>query len=248
MVFDCGYPSDVKTAISSLCQTRRDCVAIMDNGDNPSVNLALANRNNVHTFNNYFVTLYEEYNKVFDSFTGQDMWISPIYHMSYILPRNDTVAELWFAAAGFNRAAIDTIKDLRFNPRLGQRDQMYLKQLNPIVKFNPGYVVWGQLTSQARASALQDLNVVRLVLYVKRAFEDFCKFFIFEQNDEITWSLVAGQLVEFLEVIRKKRGLYNYTVDVGATDYEKKTKKFHVNVTLDPTRVVEQIQLNFFIV
>ena len=248
MVFDCGYPSDVKTAISTLCQTRRDCVGIMDNGDNASVALALATRNNTHTFNNYFITLYEEYNKVFDSFTGQDVWFSPIYHMSYILPRNDTVAELWFAAAGFNRAAIDTIKELRYNPRLGERDQMYLKQLNPIVKFNPGYVVWGQLTSQARASALQDLNIVRLVLYIKRAFEDFCRFFIFEQNDEITWSLVATQLVEFLEVIRKKRGLYNYTVDVGATDYERKTKKFHVNVTLEPTRVVEQIELNFFIV
>jgi len=248
MVFDCGYPSDVKTAISTLCQTRRDCVGIMDNGDNATVNLALSSRNNVNTFNNYFVALYECYNKVFDSFTGQDMWVSPMYHMSYILPRNDTVAELWFAAAGFNRAAIDTIKELRYNPRLGQRDQMYLKQLNPIVKFNPGYVVWGQLTSQAKASALQDLNIVRLVLYIKRAFEDFCRFFIFEQNDEITWSLVAGQLVEFLEVIRKKRGLYNYSVEVGATDYERKTKKFHVDVTLEPTRVVEQIQLNFFIV
>jgi hypothetical protein len=248
MVFDCGYPTDVKTAISTLCQTRRDCVAILDNGDNPTASAALDTRNNTNTFNNYFVALYESYNKVFDSFTGQDMWVSPVYHMSYILPRNDNVAELWFAAAGFNRAAIDTIKDLRYNPRLGERDQLYLKQLNPIVKFNPGYVVWGQLTSQAKASALQDLNIVRLVLYIKRAFEDFCKFFIFEQNDEITWSLVAGQLVAFLEVIRKKRGLYNYSVDVGATEYERKTKKFHVNVTLDPTRVVEQIQLNFFIV
>jgi hypothetical protein len=247
MVFDCGYPADVKTAISTLCQTRRDCVGIMDNGDNSTVTLALEDRNNVNTFNNYFVALYEPYNKVYDSFTGQDVWFSPVYHMSYLLPRNDNVAELWFAAAGFNRAAIDSIKELRFNPRLGERDQLYLKQLNPIVKFNPGYVVWGQLTSQARASALQDLNIVRLVLYIKRAFEEFCRFFIFEQNDSITWSLVATQLVEFLEVIKKKRGLYNYSVDVGATDYEKKTKRFHVNVTLEPTRVVEQIELNFFI-
>ena len=247
MVFDCGYPDDVKSSISTLCQTRRDCVGILDNGDNASVTLALNERNNTHTYNNYFVALYESYNKVFDSFTGQDVWFSPVYHMSYILPRNDTVAEIWFAAAGYERAAIDTIKELRFNPRLGERDQLYLKQLNPIVKFNPGYVVWGQLTSQAKASALQDLNIVRLVLYIKRAFEDFCRFFIFEQNDQITWSLVATQLVEFLETIRKKRGLYDYSVEVGATDYEMKTKKFHVNVTLEPTRVVEQIELNFFI-
>ena len=248
MVFDCGYTDDVKSAISTLCQTRRDCVGILDNGDNSTVNLALATRNNTNVFNNYFVALYECYSKVFDAFTGQDVWFSPVYHMSYILPRNDTVAELWFAAAGFNRASIDTIKELRYNPRLGQRDQMYLKQLNPIVKFNPGYVVWGQLTSQAKASALQDLNIVRLVLYIKRAFEDFCRFFIFEQNDAITWSLVASNLVDFLEVIRKKRGLTNFSVDVGATEYEQRTKKFHVNVILEPTRTVEQIELNFFIV
>ena len=247
MVFDGGYPTDVKTQISTLVQTRRDSVAILDNGDNASFTTSIATRNNTHTFNTYFVALYESYNKIFDVFTGQDAWFSPVYHMSYILPRNDNVAEIWFAAAGFNRAAIDTIKELRFNPRLGERDQMYLKQLNPIVKFNPGYVVWGQLTSQARPSALQDLNIVRLVLFVKRAFEEFCRFFIFEQNDAVTWSQVSTQLVEFLEIIKQKRGLYSYSVEVGATDYERKTKRFHVNVTLEPTRVVEQIELNFFI-
>jgi hypothetical protein len=247
LVYDAGYPTDVKTAISTLCQTRRDCVGILDNGDNSSVNLAISRRTNNHTYNNYFVALYESFSKVSDPFTGEDVWFSPIYHMSYLIPRNDNVAEIWYAAAGFQRAAIDSIKELRYNPRLGQRDQMYLKQLNPIVKFAAGYVVWGQLTSQAKASALQDLNIVRLVLYCKRAIEQYCRNFIFEQNDEITWGQVSGAIVEFLEVIKNRRGLDNYSVDVGATDYEKKTKKFHVNITLQPTRVVEQIELNFYI-
>ena len=248
VVYDAGYPTDVKTAISTLCQTRRDCVGILDNGDNPTVNAALSKRTNTHTFNNYFVALYESYNKVADVFTGQDVWFSPVYHMAYLLPRNDNVAELWYAVAGFNRAAIDTIKELRYNPRLGQRDQMYLKQLNPIVKFAQGYVMWGQLTSQAKASALQDLNIVRMVLYVKRAIEQYCRFFIFEQNDPITWGEVAAGIVDFLEQVKKKRGLNDYSVEVSATEYERKTKKFHVNIILDPTRTVEQIELNFFIV
>jgi len=247
LVFDCGYPGDVKDQIYDLCTTRRDCIGILDNGDNSSYINAMATRANTNTYNNYLVALYEEYNKVFDIFTGQDVWFSPIYHMSYILPRNDTVAELWYAAAGYTRASIGTIKELRFNPRLGQRDQMYMKQLNPIVKFNPGYVVWGQLTSQAKASALQDLNIARLVLYCKRALEQYCNNFIFEQNDSITWNLVKADIVDFLETIKKKRGLYDYSIDVGATDYERKTKTFHVNVTLNPTRVVEKIELNFFI-
>jgi hypothetical protein len=247
LVFDAGYPADVKSAISTLVQTRRDCVAILDNSDNSTASNAIATRENVNTFNNFYVALYESYNKVSDIFTGQDVWFSPIYHMSYIIPRNDSVAELWFAPAGFNRAAIDTIKELRYNPLLGDRDRLYLKQLNPIVKFSQGYVVWGQLTSQAKPSALQDLNIVRLVLYCKRALEQYCRFFIFEQNDPITWGEVAGSIVEFLEQIKNRRGLDSYSVDVGATEYERKTKKFHVNETLNPTRVVEQIQLNFFI-
>jgi len=247
IVYDCGYPSEVKTSISTLVQTRRDCVAIMDNGDNSSYTNAMNARLNNNTFNNYFCSIYEEYNKVYDTFTGQDVWFSPVYHMSYLLPRNDNVSEIWFAAAGFNRASIDTIKELRFNPRLGQRDQMYLKQLNPIVKFNPGYTNWGQLTSQAKPSALQDLNIVRLVLYVKRALEQYCRYFIFEQNDQITWDQVSGGIVEFLASIQSRRGLYSFGVEVSATPYERKTKTFHVNVTLEPTRVVEKISLNFFI-
>jgi len=246
-VFDGGYPTDVKTQISTLVQTRRDCVTVLDNGDNPTFNASIQNRLHKHTFNNYFTALYEEYNKIYDPFTGQDVWMSPLYHISYLLPRNDNVAEIWWAIAGFTRGAIDTIKELRYNPKQGQRDQMYLKQLNPIVRFNQGYVVWGQLTTQAKPSALQDLNIVRLVLYIKRALEQFCRFYIFELNDQITWSKVAGEIVEFLEQIKQKRGLYNYSVEVSASEYEKKRKTFHVNCILEPTRVVEKIELNFFI-
>jgi hypothetical protein len=247
LVYDAGYPADVKSAISFLCQTRKDCVGIIDNGDNATSDTALSTRNITNTFNNFYIAMYESFNKVSDPFTGSDIWFSPVYHMSYIIPRNDTVAEIWFAAAGFNRAAIDTIKDLRYNPRLGQRDQLYLKQLNPIVKFAQGYVVWGQLTSQAKPGALQDLNIVRLVLFCKRALEQFCRFFIFEQNDQVTWGQVSSQVTDFLEIIKNRRGLDDYQVEVGATDYERKTKTFHVNVTLTPTRTVERIELNFFI-
>jgi len=247
LVFDCGYVSDVKTAVSGLATTRRDCVAIIDNGDNSSYANSITAREDTNTFNNFYTAIYEEYNKVYDSFTGQDVWFSPIYHMSYLLPRNDEVAELWYAAAGFNRGVIESAKELRFNPKLGQRDQMYLKQLNPIVKFSNGYTMWGQLTSQSKASALQDLNIVRLVLYCKRAISRYCRNFVFEQNDSITWNEVSGDIIEFLDDVKRKRGLYSYNVNVYANEYMKKTKVFTCDVTLNPTRVCERIELNFFI-
>jgi len=247
IVFDAGYPTDVKTQIVNLATTRRDCIALLDNGDNSTFNSAIDKRVDTHKFNTYYAAIYEEFNKVYDIFTGQDVWFSPLYHIAYLLPRNDSVAEIWWAIAGYERGAIQSIKELRFSPKLSQRDQMYLKQLNPIVKFSDVYVVWGQLTSQARASALQDLNIVRLVLYAKRALETYCRYYIFTMNDGLTWSSVQTSVMEFLEDLKARRGLESYTVEVGATEYEKKRKTFHVNVTLKPTRVVEKIELNFFI-
>jgi hypothetical protein len=247
MVFDAGYPSDVKTQISTLCQTRRDCVGIVDNSDNSSYGSAISSRENDQVFNNYYIAIYEGFSKVYDTFTGGDVWFSPVYHMSYLLPRNDNVAELWFAAAGFNRGAIDSIKELRYNPRLGQRDQFYLKQLNPIVQYRSGYVMMGNLTSQAKASVLQNLTAIRLVLYCKKALEDYCRFFIFEQNDAITHNLIKVGIIEFLEEIKSKRGLDSFSVDVGTTPYLRKTKTCYVNITLTPTLPLEKVELNFFI-
>ncbi len=247
VVFDAGYPTDVKTQIVNLATTRRDCVAILDNGDNATFNASIDKRVQTHKFNTYYAALYEEFNKVYDIFTGQDVWFSPLYHIAYLLPRNDSVAEVWWAIACYERGAIQSIKELRFNPKLSQRDQMYLKQLNPVVKFSDGYVVWGNLTTQARATALQDLNIVRLVLYAKKALEKFCRYYIFTMNDGLTWSSVQNGVIEFLEDLKSRRGLDSYTVEVSATEYEKKRKTFHVNITLKPTRVVEKIELNFFI-
>lgn len=247
VVFDAGYPTDVKTQIVNLATTRRDCVALLDNGDNATFNAAIEKRVETHKFNTYYAALYEEFNKVYDIFTGQDVWFSPLYHIAYLLPRNDNVAEIWWAIAGYERGVVQSIKEMRFSPKLSQRDQMYLKQLNPIVKFSDGYIVWGQLTTQAKSSALQDLNIVRLVLYAKRALEQYCRYYIFTMNDGLTWSSVQNGVVEFLEDLKARRGLDSYTVDVGATEYEKKRKTFHANITLKPTKVVEKIELNFFI-
>jgi uncharacterized protein len=167
--------------------------------------------------------------------------------MSYILPRNDKVSEIWTAPAGYTRATIDNIKDLRYNPKQGDRDNMYLKQLNPIVRFSTGYVVWGQQTTQTKPSALQSINVVRLALYIKKALEDFCKYYIFELNDYTTWTAVSTQLVVFLEDIKNQRGLSAYSIDVSATPYELRTKSFHVNVTITPTRAAEKIFVNLMV-
>ena len=254
LAFDAGYPAGgVKSAVEYLCKTRGDCVGIVDNGDNYKAETALNKRKgNVQGFtsnlNNKGVAIYEGYTKIFDQFKARDIWISPCYHMAKIIPFSDNASEIWYAPAGFNRASISNIKEMRYSPNLAQRDQFYLNQLNPIVKFiDTGTVVYGQLTSQRRPTSLQDLNVVRMVLYAQRAIEQFAKFYIFEQNDSDTWEAIGREVNSFLNVIKARRGLRSFTVEVGATDYELKAKQAHINVTLVPTKTLEQIHLTFFI-
>ena len=79
IVLDGGYPTDVKTSINTLVRTRRDCLAIIDNGDNVTTTAAISARNDDHTFNTRYMALYEPYSKIYDTYTGKDIWLSPIY-------------------------------------------------------------------------------------------------------------------------------------------------------------------------
>lgn len=251
LAFDAGYSQDVKTSIGNLAKTLRgDLIAIIDNGDNVTAAAATAQRATggiTESHNDWHVAIYEGYTKVYDAWTGTDQWFSPTYHMARIIPFNDRVGEIWYAPAGYNRGTLDGVKELRYNPNQTERDNLYLAQLNPLLRLSPGYVVWGQLTSQRKASALQDINIVRLVLYLDRIFTNFTKFFVFEQNDTVTWKQVQNGIQATLEEVKQRRGLDAYELEVGATEYEKKQKTFHVNISLTPTRTVEKILLNFVV-
>ena len=254
LVYDAGYPTDVKISANTLASIyRMDCMLLTDCGDNVDYYDMSAfigeNPNEPGGFllNSRYAARFEPYSRVYDAFMGKDMWISPIYHMSQLIPLNDSLYDIWYASAGFNRATLSTIEELRWSAKLGERDNMYLQQVNPIVHFPQGYTVWGNLTTQKAPSALQDINVMRMVLYIKRALEQYCKYFIFEFNDKITWASITRGIIPFLDSIKARRGLVSYSIDVGATDYEFKNKTCHVNVTLNPQTVIEKIALNLFI-
>lgn len=248
LVFDAGYPTSVKTAINTLVRSREDCLAFLDNGDTVSTSAALTAREDDHTFNTKFIAIYEAYTKIYDAFTGKKIWVSPIYHMANVVPYTDNVSNLWTPPAGVNRATLAEVEDIRYSPRLGDRNSFYLNQLNPIVKFSSGYTVYSQLTSQRKPTALQDVSITRLVLYIQRALEQFCKFYVFELNDSTTWNEIDTEIKKFLRTVQDNRGLYSFDTEVGANEYEIKAKKIHVNITLNPTRPAEQIYLNFFII
>lgn len=254
LVYDAGYHPDVKDAALELCDKyRRDCMLISDCGDNIDFedveNYVGGNPISPEgrMWNSRYAARFDPYSKVYDTFTGRDLWVTPVYHMAQLIPLNDRLYEIWYASAGFNRGTLSSIKELRWSPKLGERDKLYLLQVNPIVHFPQGYTVWGNLTTQKRPTALQDINCMRLVLYIKRALEQFCQYYIFEFNDAQTHNQIKAGIIPFLDRIRASRGLVDFSVDVGADEYEFKNKICHVNVTLQPMKVIEKIELNLYV-
>jgi hypothetical protein len=253
IVYDAGYKPDVKQMAKELVETRMDCVLISDCGDNSDceeVELytgAVKGATDCRIWNSYLCARYEPYTRIYDQFNGCDVWLSPVYTMAKIIPQNDALYDIWYAPAGFNRGVSSEIKELRWSANLGERDRLYKAQVNPIVYFPEGMTVWGQLTTQKKTSTLSDLNCVRTVLYIKRAVEQFCRNYVFEFNDPVTHEAIANGIIPLLSAVQAARGLKDFSIEVGATDYEYKTKTCHVNITLSPMKVIEKIQCNFYI-
>jgi len=246
----CPYDSKlIRDAAYNLASIiRQDTMAIMHVGHNPTPDIDIARRNSEFTYNSFLVTLYGNYSKLYDNDIQDTQWFSPVYHMAKILPYTYDVADLATPPAGLNRAMIPEIQELAYEPNLGDRDNLYKEQINPIAVFKEGYVVWGQLTSQRKTSALQDLNVVIVYLYMKVTLEHFCRFYIFEKDLEEEIERVRKTVQGFLRMVQDS-GLIKelVTLDVGQTPEEMKRKIIHVNIVYRPVRSIEKILLNFYV-
>ena len=252
VVFDAGYPSDesaVKTAIVELASVRRDCLAIIDNGEHYTAAAAIANRTEGDTFayNTPFASIYEPYTKVRDNYLGTDIFMPPSYHVAKIIGYNDRTTEIWYPLAGFNRAVINSIKEMRYNPSLADRENFIKYQINPIVKFGIGYALFSQRTTLRKSSALQEIHIIRLQMHIDRLLRNFCTNFIFELNDEETRSQIRKEINVLLSEIKTKRGLKSFSISTPSSEYDIKRRRISVNIILEPTRSVEQIHLSYAI-
>lgn len=254
LVYDPGYRPDVKDAARELVDTYRDdaflvsdCTDNADYEDCLKYVGAVKGAADCRIWNTFRAARFEPYSRIYDKYTGKDIWVSPVYHMAQLFAKNDAQYGLQYASAGFQRAVVSSIKELRYSPNKAQRDLLYMAQVNPIVHFPEGMTVWGNLTTQKKASPLSDINSVRVVLYIKRALEQYLRNYIFELNEARTWTNINANVTGFLSNCQASNMIESYSVEVGATDYELKTKTAHVNVTLTTKKTLEKIELNLFV-
>lgn len=240
-----------------LCEERGDAMAIIDTPDNYTVQQVVDWHNGQgafadhQAFNSSYGAMYWPWIQIYDPYNGVEVWTPPSGHVAAIYAYTDFIAETWFAPAGFNRAHIVAGLKVRHSASHGEREHLYGEQnaVNPIVSFpKDGITVWGQRTLQRAPTALDRVNVRRLLLYMRKVISTAVKYLLFEPNDAATWRQFFRLVNPFCEAIKNRRGLYDFRI---VCDESTNTPDLIDNNTmrgvimLKPTKTAEIIQVDF---
>ena len=163
--------------------------------------------------------------------------------------RNDASAEPWFAPAGLNRGLLTAITEATTRLTHAERDTLYEGRVNPIATFpNQGVTVWGQKTLQKKRSALDRINVRRLLIALKKFIASTSRFLVFEQNTAATRNRFLGTVNPYLESVQQRSGLHAFKVvmdDTNNTPDVVDRNRLVGNIMIQPTRTAEFIILDF---
>jgi hypothetical protein len=189
--------------------------------------------------------------------TGQTIWLPPSTVALGVLGNSETSSELWFAPAGFNRGGLTegdsglTVVGVRQKLSSKERDKLYNQNINPIASFPAeGVVVFGQKTLQLTRSAIDRINVRRLMIYLKKEISFAASRILFDQNVRSTWARFTGKVNPFLGDIQSRFGLTDYklVLDETTTTPELVDRNIlYAKIYVKPARAIEYIALDFII-
>ena len=187
------------------------------------------------------------------------VWIPPSVAALGAFGKSQAQSELWFAPAGFNRGGLGSLggsrgqKVLQARQRLDsrERDALYEVNINPIATFPAeGVVIFGQKTLQAYQSALDRINVRRLVLYLKSRVSSVARNLLFDQNIESTWNRFKSQVNPILSDTRARFGLSDYKLILDSTTTTADLVDrniMYAKIYIKPARAIEYIVVDFVI-
>jgi hypothetical protein len=164
---------------------------------------------------------------------------------------NDRVSYPWFAPAGFNRASLDFVTNVGVRLNVGDRDRLYDSRINPIATFpRLGFVIYGQKTLQVKKSALDRVNVRRLLLEIKRIIIGIANRIVFEQNTPAVRNRFVSEAVFQLGLIQTQAGVEAFQVvmnETNNTQADIDLNKLNGRVVVVPTRAIEYIAIDFIV-
>jgi len=265
------YKEPITSHMIEVCEARGDSLAVIDLdtgyrtdtentnslGDNlGSVSDAVTNLQNRKINSSYGCTYYP-WVQIRDSMSDSFLWMPPSVVALGTFSSAARKSELWFAPAGFTRGGLTEgsaglpVLQVRERLRSKDRDSLYEANINPIATFPAeGIVIFGQKTLQVTPSALDRINVRRLMIYTKKEISRIASRLLFDQNVESTWNRFLNKVNPFLNSIQARLGLTDYKVilDSRTTTADLIDRNImYARIYLKPARAIEFIALDFIV-
>jgi hypothetical protein len=200
-------------------------------------------------FDSSYTATYYPWVKIVDTDRNKPVWVPPSVVLPGVISFSDRVAAEWFAPAGLNRGGLTEVIQSKSRLTQTERDSLYENRVNPIASFpGQGVCVWGQKTLQARPSALDRINVRRLLIAAKKFIAASTRFLVFEQNTAATRNRFLNIVTPYLESIQQRQGLFAFRVIMDETNNTPDVIDRNImygQLYLQPTRTAEFIVLDF---
>jgi len=245
-LYNSGYTSQC-TSIISNTQDRGDSIFVLDLVPyNSQVNTVIGQ---AAARNTSYAASYWPWLQVLDPDSGQQVWVPASTLIGGVYAFNDSVSAPWFAPAGINRGGLGQV--IRAERKLAQsdRDTLYTGKVNPIATFpGTGVVVYGQKTLQTKASALDRVNVRRLLIQLKTYISQISNNLVFEQNTSVTRNTFLAQVNPYLESVQQRQGLYAFKVVMDTTNNTPDVidrNQLVGQIYIQPTKTAEFIYIDF---
>jgi phage tail sheath protein FI len=243
-----GHTSQITNIILNT-QNRGDSMFVVDlssYGSNVSSTITQA-----QTRDTSYAATYWPWVRIIDPATGKHVWVPASTVIPGVYAFNDKVSAPWFAPAGINRGGLSTVLQAELKLTQGNRDTLYVNNVNPIATLpKQGVVVFGQKTLQKSDSALDRVNVRRLMIELKNYIRQIADTIVFEQNTITTRNSFLARVNPYLEGIQQKQGLYAYQVIMDDSNNGPAVidqNQLVGQIYIQPTRTAEFISLDFIL-
>jgi Phage tail sheath protein subtilisin-like domain len=182
-----------------------------------------------------------------DTDNSTQIYIPPTGEVVKNIALTDNVSYPWFAVAGYSRGLVNSIKAYK-KLTLDERDYLYKNRINPIATFSDtGTIIWGNKTLQVKESALDRINVRRLLLRTRKLVSAVAVRLLFEQNDDEVRNEFTRLVNPILESIKKERGLYDFRLTVSNDPEDLDQNTLRGKIYIKPTRSLEFIDIDFIV-
>ena len=245
-LYQADYSSVLNTLVANT-ENRGDNIVILDlEAYDSSITAVTGTANSKDTS---YAASYWPWCMVTDPDSGQRVWVPASTLIPGVYAANDRTAEAWFAPAGINRGGLGVVVQAERKLTQTNRDTLYQNKVNPIATFpGRGVVVFGQKTLQTQASALDRVNVRRLLITLKNYISQVADNLVFEQNTAATRNGFLAQVNPYLESVQQRQGLYAFKVVMNESNNGPDIvdrNELRGAIYVQPTKTAEFIYLDF---